>query len=1439
MLAFACASCRKELSVADDLAGKSVRCPACGQVVAVPPPAATPASPTGPRAAGPKGTQALPPRNQGQGGQQSLSDAEGPTAAGAGGKGEETRALPAAVPDPELTAFLAPPQASDELGRLGGYRVLKVLGHGGMGVVFQGEDPKLGRKVAIKAMLPHLAGSRASQERFLREARTAATLEHDHVVPIYHVGEERGASFIVMPFLKGEALDARLRREKVLPIPEILRIGREAAEGLAAAHALDLIHRDIKPANLWLEGDKGRVKILDFGLARAAGDVALTQSGAVVGTLQYMAPEQAAGQKDLDHRCDLFSLGCVLYRMATGRLPFRGEDTLEIFSALARDTPEPPSALRPEVPGPLSELVMQLLAKKPEERPPSAQAVVAALAALAAETGMAAALNGSKTRKEKSAGTTTIEAARSGPVPPAGKRRPWLWLGIGGAACVLALAAVVLFWQTPQGTVRIETDDPDVEVVFDKTGPTIKGADKEPITLRAGEHGVLVRRGDFSFETDKLLIQKGQTITLKVELLNGQMRLVQDGRVIAARDMPLPRTFTNCLGMEFVLVPKGKSWLGGGDGKVGSKEVEIPSDFYLGKYEVTQGEWRLVMGSNPSHFQNVPGVAKGEQERFPVETVSWEDAQLFLKKLNALGRRPGWEYRLPTEAEWEYACRGGPLDDKADSAYDFYFADPLTRLLPGQANFDKTGLKRTCKVGSYQPNRLGLYDMHGNVEEWCADEAKDDKGASLRVHRGGHWFYAARYCGAAHRYPHAASYRYFNLGLRLARVPVGKEIVKFIATEEKKPAQALPSPLDKLDPKNIPAAERFPWQPKELVAVLGEHHRRHVSTAVAQVAYSGDGRWIASIAEDGLRLLDAKTLHEVLTPPALQPDRGFSVAFSGDGKHLAAGMRQNIVVWDVSGPEPRQRFTIPLPMAWSLDFSADGRTLAVVVQAGGWTLSLWDVNGPEPKERSKRAVIGFNCGRVAFSPDAKTLAAGCAPDDTPILWDLTQDPPVRKEGPAKAEASGHATPLVFSPDGKALVTVSKTKDKLYIWDVTQSPPVKKASQPYQAWKSGGGIALSQDGKTLAAGADGVAIYQFDSSAWKAEHRFDLSVGRNVWQLALSPDGRVLVTGTLTYSADVRVWDLAAKSGQERQPLGPLHCYFPAFSADGTRLAVGNVWAGGAILWDLTGPRPVRLPVPPDGVGAVDCAFTPDGNSLVAWGLYGTGLLRLQNGVVNHWTSLGKDGFFPARALAADGKRLATGGAKDLVRFWDLSSGDPRMETEVKLIPAPRFDIDRDAGIPLAVSPALRWAANGWDDGTVHVWDLAAGKESGTLKTSGLWPLVAFARDGQMLAFSDGRVVRLCDLAGMVLRERAMSLKAGLTPLSALDFAPDGHRLAGTDDAGNLYVWDVATGERTYHCRLKPRAPFRHPTTRWAEDGRHLATVNSDGTIYILRLAPPR
>jgi serine/threonine protein kinase len=273
--------------------------------------------------------------------------------------------------------FLAPPEGPEEMGRLGNYLIRRVLGTGAMGIVFEAQDINLKRLVALKVMKPALAAHADFHRRFLREAQLAAQIEHEHIVTVYQVDEDRGVPFMAMKLLQGESLEARLSRSGGrLPLDEVLRVGREIAEGLAAAHAKGLIHRDIKPANIWLEKDRNRVKIVDFGLARGRGaDAHFTQAGAVIGTPSYMAPEQANG-KDVDERCDLFSLGSVLYRSSTGWLPFDGKDTLAVLTALATKTPVPPKKIDPSLPRAFSDLVMSLLEKDPDDRPQTAREIV-------------------------------------------------------------------------------------------------------------------------------------------------------------------------------------------------------------------------------------------------------------------------------------------------------------------------------------------------------------------------------------------------------------------------------------------------------------------------------------------------------------------------------------------------------------------------------------------------------------------------------------------------------------------------------------------------------------------------------------------------------------------------------------------------------------------------------------------------------------------------------------------------------------------------------------------------------------------------------------------------------------------------------------------------------------------------------------------------------
>jgi serine/threonine protein kinase len=270
--------------------------------------------------------------------------------------------------------FLPPSDDPSHLGRLDQFAIQGVIGRGGMGIVLRGFDTYLQREVAVKVLDPTMAEDEVARKRFCRESRTAASVNHENVVAVHHVAHEESSDlpYLVMQLIDGEALDERLARGR-LPLKDTIGIGAQVAAGLAAAHEKGLIHRDVKPANVLLERGTNRVKLTDFGLARAAEDVRLTRTGLVTGTPLYMAPEQARG-KDLDARADLFSLGVLLYELCTGQTPFEAKTPLAVLKRLTDERHRPVRELSPDTPEWLAEVIDRPLAKSPAERQPRGRA---------------------------------------------------------------------------------------------------------------------------------------------------------------------------------------------------------------------------------------------------------------------------------------------------------------------------------------------------------------------------------------------------------------------------------------------------------------------------------------------------------------------------------------------------------------------------------------------------------------------------------------------------------------------------------------------------------------------------------------------------------------------------------------------------------------------------------------------------------------------------------------------------------------------------------------------------------------------------------------------------------------------------------------------------------------------------------------------------------
>jgi eukaryotic-like serine/threonine-protein kinase len=407
--------------------------------------------------------------------------------------------------------FLHPSTRPEALGRIGHYEVLEVLGHGGFGIVFRAIDEKLQRVVAVKVLAPEFAASPSARQRFLREAQASASIRHEHVVGVYAV-EESPTPYLVMECIAGQTLQQRLNERGRLDVPTVVRLGRQIAEGLAAAHAQRLIHRDIKPGNILLEtAANDRVKISDFGVVRAADDATATQHGALAGTPMFMAPEQAAGET-LDHRADLFSFGSVLYTMCCGHAPFRGKSTFAVLRRVVEDPPPPIQEIAPETPPWLCEIISRLHAKNPEDRFATASEVADVLGCHLAQFQHAANVSAFADATPATQEMTPLRNVPEAkpPIPirrlfvrPVGRR--WVAafaviLMLGGGLSVSEATGVTDFHGTvirlifPEGTLIVEVDDPGVSVQIDGAELVITGAGAKEIRLRPGRYTVEARK---------------------------------------------------------------------------------------------------------------------------------------------------------------------------------------------------------------------------------------------------------------------------------------------------------------------------------------------------------------------------------------------------------------------------------------------------------------------------------------------------------------------------------------------------------------------------------------------------------------------------------------------------------------------------------------------------------------------------------------------------------------------------------------------------------------------------------------------------------------------------------------------------------------------------------------------------------------------------------
>jgi formylglycine-generating enzyme required for sulfatase activity len=660
------------------------------------------------------------------------------------------------------------------------YKLIRLLGKGGMGEVYLAEQLRVGRRqVALKLLNRSCCEDPELVKRFENEAASAGRIQHPNVVMVY---ESRvtsdGRLYLAMEYVEGKTLRQMIAERGTLPLSETVEITRQICLGLGTAHRLGVVHRDIKPDNIMVtpEADaKPLVKVLDFGIARlgeAVGDGTQTKTGVIMGTPYYMSPEQALGNTagKIDLRSDIYSLAMVVYQMLTGKVAFEGDSWITVMQKHVSERPRAPSQVRPEL-AYLSEIehvVLKGLEKNREDRQQTAEQFSRELqeafqrtsgpdkasasiyeptmvardmkvgsAVPTVETGVAA------TEPPKQATQPIVEtnlstsAAETAAMPPGPESsRFWKRGKVPSAALVAAIAAAVAaaFVTSRSGS--------DNKAPVKATRPAPRAGTPTLQTFSFGLLGV--------DKTGKIVdTRRGQNRRFIEELAEG-------------------------VGLEMVAIPQGSYLMGSPEAQKHLHPAETPQHevtirpFFITEYEITEAEWSAV-ARLPRVYRDLnpePASFKGNP-KLPVQNVSWLDAEEFCERLS---KETGRLYRLPSEAEWEYACRAG-------TSTAFYFGETIASDV---ANYDARHPFGAAPKGEIMghpvpsnslaaANSFGLSHMHGNMAEWCQDIWHENyKGAPAdgsaweksaepgpRVVRGGSWYDAAEDCRSAarHKFP--------------------------------------------------------------------------------------------------------------------------------------------------------------------------------------------------------------------------------------------------------------------------------------------------------------------------------------------------------------------------------------------------------------------------------------------------------------------------------------------------------------------------------------------------------------------------------------------------------------------------------------------------------------------------------------------------------------